>query len=131
MFTLHDIKEAHAKVSSGADFPQYIHELRHLGVAAYSTYVSDGHTDYFGEGHYHIQSDARYAPQEIADHADIEQFSTQLKRHQQGGTSYPRFCMDCAAAGVERWTVDMTDMTCTYYDKAGNKMLVEEIPRPA
>jgi uncharacterized protein YbcV (DUF1398 family) len=39
--------------------------------------------------------------------------------------------MDCAAAGVEKWTVHMTEMTCTYYDKAGNKMLVEEIPRPA
>ncbi len=32
MFTIEQIKEAHAKVKSGADFPNYIHDLIILGV---------------------------------------------------------------------------------------------------
>jgi len=28
---------------------------------------------------------------------------------------------------VEKWTVDMQEMTCTYYDKAGNKLVTETI----
>lgn len=54
MFTLEQIKEAHAKVRSGADFPTYVQDLIGLGVTCYQTYVSDGHTDYFGKkGFFH------------------------------------------------------------------------------
>jgi hypothetical protein len=28
----------------------------------------------------------------------------------------------------EKWTVCLESMTCTYYDKSGNKVLVEKIP---
>ena len=58
------------------------------------------------------------------------QFIADLKTHQQGGTDYPTFCNDCAKSGVEKWIVDMKRMTCTYYDKKGNEMLVEQIPVP-
>jgi uncharacterized protein YbcV (DUF1398 family) len=34
----------------------------------------------------------------------------------------------CAAFGIEKWQVSIKNMTCTYYDKTGNKILVEEIP---
>jgi uncharacterized protein YbcV (DUF1398 family) len=37
--------------------------------------------------------------------------------------------MDPVNAGVEKWTVDTTAMTCTYYDKSGKMMLEEEIPK--
>jgi len=48
--------------------------------------------------------------------------------HQQGKTDYATFCQDAADAGVEKWTVDMREMTCTYYDKAGNNLVTETIP---
>ena len=70
MFTLHDIKEAHAKVSTGADFPAYIEELRGMGVTGYSTYVSDGHTAYTGSEGFSLESDAKYASQDISQTAD-------------------------------------------------------------
>ena len=44
MFTIDQIKEAHSKVKSGADFPQYVQDLIKLGVIHYTTYVRDGHT---------------------------------------------------------------------------------------
>lgn len=37
------------------------------------------------------------------------------------------FCQDSANAGVEKWTVDTTAMTCTYYGKARKMMLEEKI----
>ena len=49
---------------------------------------------------------------------------------QQGNTDSLTFCKDAAETGVEKWTVDMEEMTRTYYDKSGNVMLTENIPRP-
>ena len=44
MFSLEQIKAAHSKMKSGADFPSYINEIKQLGVIGYATFVSDGHT---------------------------------------------------------------------------------------
>ncbi len=38
MFTIAQIKEAHDKVKSGADFPKYIQDLINLGVIGYDTF---------------------------------------------------------------------------------------------
>ena len=31
-------------------------------------------------------------------------------------------------SGIEKWVVCLQKMTCTYYDKAGNEILTEQIP---
>lgn len=129
MFTLDQIKAAHAKVKSGADFPNYVQDLIKIGVTFYETYVSDGHTDYSGKDGYNISSKPKYSQLIIAEHSDVEQFRLDLKAHQQGKTDYATFCNDCAKSGVEMWTVRMDKMTCTYYDKAGNELLEEVIPQ--
>lgn len=128
MFTLEQIKAAHAKVKSGADFPSYIQELIKLGLLRYTQFVNDGHTVYVGKDDYTIQSDAKYPAFTISTNADAERLKQDLKIHQQGGTNYMTFCEQAAAAGVETWIVDMHNMTCTYYDKNGNEMLAEKIP---
>lgn len=52
MFTVEQIKAAHGKVKSGADFPAYIQEIKAMGVTHYEAYVADGHVDYHGaNGH--------------------------------------------------------------------------------
>ena len=43
MFTAEQIKAAHGKVKSGADFPSYIKEIKGLGVTHYEAYITDGH----------------------------------------------------------------------------------------
>lgn len=128
MFTLDQIKAAHSKVKSGADFPAYIRDLKLLGVAGYETFVRDGHTDYRGTDKYQISSPGRYADLSISSIPTPEQFKSDLKAHQQGKTDYPTFCSDCARSGIEKWVVDLTKMTCTYLDSFGNEMLVERIP---
>jgi uncharacterized protein YbcV (DUF1398 family) len=129
MFTIQQIKDTHSKVKSGADFPQYVQDMIGLGVKSYDLYVHDGHAVYRGANGYEIQSDAKYAPLPVNDNSNAQQFTQYLKSHQQGGTDYPTFCQHSAETGVEKWTTDMEAYTCTYYDKAGNVMLEEEIPR--
>lgn len=127
-FTLDQIKEAHSKVKSGADFPAYIQDIKALGVKYYETFVSDGHTDDFGENEYKATSPSKYMIINVADTSNPEQFKADLKAHQQGKTDYPTFCNDSAKSGVEKWIVCLDKMTCTYYDKSGNVILTEEIP---
>ena len=129
MFTVEQIKAAHSKVKSGADFPAYIQDIKKLGVTFYETFVTDGHTDYSGANDYKTSSVAKYDSLTIAPVSNIEQFKTDIKAHQQGKTDYPTFCNDCAKSGIEKWAVCMDKMTCTYYDKAGNEILVEQIPQ--
>ena len=128
MFTLDQIKEAHSKVQSGADFPNYIQEIKQLGVTAFETWVIDSHTEYFGKDHYQTKSDPMYPNLIIAGNSDEKKINHCLQIHQQGRTDYFTFCRDCAEAGIEKWFVCLTAMTCTYYDKAGKKILVEQIP---
>lgn len=128
MFTVEQIKAAHSKVKSGADFPAYIQDIKKLGVTYYETFVTDGHTDYYGDNNYKTTSPARYEPLKIARECNKEQFKIDLKEHQQGKTDYPTFIGRSANLGVEKWSVCMKEMTCTYYDKAGREILVEEIP---
>lgn len=129
MFTLDSIKSIHSKVKSGADFPAYIKALKELGVLSYETFVADGHTIYFGENGFSIQSEGKIETLEINSFSVAEQFIFDLKTHQEGKTDYPTFCSDCAKSGVEKWVVDMKTMTCTYYDLAENQLLVEQIPQ--
>lgn len=128
MFTVEQIKQVHAKVKSGADFPAYIQEIKALGVTGYEAFVSDGHINYFGANNYQISAEPKYPELAIAEPSNKEQFKADLKAHQQGNTNYLTFCNDCAKSGIEKWVIVIDEMICTYYDKAGNEILAEMIP---
>ncbi|MCM5528210.1 DUF1398 domain-containing protein [Parasegetibacter sp. NRK P23] len=128
MFTTEQIKAAHSKVKSGADFPAYIHEIRKMGVTHYEAYVSDGHIDYHGSDGHRVTVPAKYAPLPIATLPKVAEFKAELLAHQQGKTDYLSFIRMCADCGIERWMVSMEKMTCIYYDKSGEKIVEEQIP---
>jgi len=128
MFSISDIKAAHSKVKSGADFPAYIQEIKQLGVTGYDSFVTDGHVDYFGANGFTTSSDPKYTALHIAAEADNQLFIQYLKAHQQGSSDYPTFCSQSAETGIEKWHVDVNQMTCTYFDVKGNSILVEKIP---
>jgi len=128
MFTIEQIKEAHSKVKSGADFPAYIKEIKALGVTHYEAYVTDGHIDYHGTNGYTAKVPAKYEPLVIAGASKGEEFKAALVAHQQGKTDFLTFIKLCADFGIENWAICMDKMSCTYFDKSGNKILVEEIP---
>ena len=129
MFTIEQIKAAHGKVKSGADFPAYIREIKQLGVTGYEVFVTDGSTTYSGENHYKTAAPAKYEKMPIAPKTNAKQFLADLKAHQHGKTDYMTFCADCAKSGIEKWVVSLDKMNCTYYDLAGKEILTEQIPQ--
>lgn len=128
MFSIEEIKTAHSKVKSGADFPAYIQELKKLGVISYETFVSDLHTDYYGKNNFIVSTPPNENVLSITEASNSDQFKADLKAHQQGKTDFPTFRNDCAKSGVEKWITSINKMTCTYYDKNGNIVLEEKIP---
>lgn len=129
MFTVEQIKVAHSKVKSGADFPSYIQEIKALGVTHYEAYVADGHIDYHGANDYTAKVPAKYDPLVIAGTPKSEKFKAELVAHQQGKTDFLTFIKMCATCGIEKWAICMDNMSCTYYDLEGRGILVETIPQ--
>lgn len=128
MFTIDQIKAAHAKVKSGADFPNYIQDLIQLGVQGYDTFVHDGHVAYFGQDNFRAAATETYNHINVAPSANKERFIEFLVMHQDGQTDYLTFCQQAAQCGIAKWTVNILEMTCTYYDTAENPILIEKIP---
>lgn len=123
-FTLEQITQAQGK---STNFPLFIQNLRILGVTDFVTSVSDGHTDYFDTDKESVNSEPTHDFL-IAEKADSEKFLDCLKLQQSGATDFTEFCKDFAENGIDCWIVDLQKMTCTYYDKTGNEILVEKIP---
>jgi uncharacterized protein YbcV (DUF1398 family) len=128
MFTIAQIKEAHARVETGADFPTYIQDLIALGVLGYDTFVNDGHIEYFGADNFRAAATDTYNNIVIAPSANKERFIEFLVMHQGGQTDYLTFCNHAAQCGIAKWSVNIIEMTCTYYDQSGAAILIEKIP---
>lgn len=77
MFTLEQIKNAHSTVKSGADFPEYIKEIKALGVTHYEAVVADGHINYHGANGYTVVVPAKYEPIEVATVTQSETFKAE------------------------------------------------------
>jgi uncharacterized protein YbcV (DUF1398 family) len=129
MFTENQIKETHSKVKSGADFPAYIQDLKLLGVTHYEVFVKDRRAVYYGANDYKVIISIVDEILHVAEKPNELHFKSDLKSHQNGKTDYRTFCKDCAKSGIEKWVVFMDEMTCTYFDRTGNKILVEQIPQ--
>ncbi|RVT71727.1 DUF1398 domain-containing protein [Flavobacterium sufflavum] len=128
MFSIDQIKAAHEKVKSGADFPNYIQDLINLGVKGYDTIVADGRVSYYGDNDFTANTDKKYDALTIAAVANKERFIEFLVMHQDGQTDYYTFCQHAAQCGITKWRVDIIEMTCTYYDSAESPILIEKIP---
>lgn len=128
MFTLQQMKAAHAKVKSGADFPAYVQEIKKLGLSRYEFRVKDGQTFFHGSGNFQIVSDPIYREKTIEQRSSVRHLRQIIAETQQGKSDFQAFCNGAATAGVEKWVVDTEKMLCTYYDLSGNKMVEEPIP---
>ena len=128
MFTIEQIKEAHSKVKSGSDFPNYIQDLINLGVLGYETFTTDGHVAYFGNANFRVESPKNYDEIPVFSIANKERFIEYLVMHQDGQTDYLTFCNHAAQCGISKWSVNIIEMTCTYFDVSDQAILIEKIP---
>lgn len=128
MFTEQQLKAAHSKVRSGADFPAYIQEIKELGLLRYEYWVHSGEVIYYGHNGYEVRSEAKYSEIIISGNASASALANAISIHQQGQTDFITFCRQVAEAGVEKWVIDTQGMLCIYYDKEGKQMIAEPIP---
>jgi uncharacterized protein YbcV (DUF1398 family) len=128
MFTLQQMKAAHAKVRTGSDFPRYIREIKQLGLLRYEFRVADGSFVYYGANGHRVEREGSYGPLTIRRPASAAMLREAIAIHQQGQTDFLTFCRQAAAAGVEKWEIDTQRMVCTYYSSDGAAMVEEPIP---
>ncbi len=130
MFTIEQIHEAFGKVKSGGDFPQFVQDLKKIGVTHYDNFVSDGRTKYYGKNGFMLEGKSKYPKMEVNNISSADKLKHAISIHQQGQTDYLTFCQHASEAGVEKWTTHMIEMTVTYLDKEERKLTIEPIPNP-
>ena len=128
MFTIEEIRAAESKIKTGADFPNFIQEIKTMGVIRNDVFVMNGMAVYYGEDDQAVQAAPAYEDLLIEETSSAEELKEALKVHQNGATDHQTFCRQLASAGVEKWITDLKAMTVTYLDAAGNELVVEHIP---
>jgi uncharacterized protein YbcV (DUF1398 family) len=108
-------------------FAEYVRALHSIGVETFDSYLTDGHSEYFGRDRYTVNSPAAHEQLSIADTSSREEFLEHLNLHNEHKTTYREMSKGLAQSGIEKWTVDTNRMTMTYYDKACNEILIEAI----
>ena len=88
MFTIEKIQVAEAKIKSGADFPNFIQEIKRMGVMRYDVFVINGMSIYYGSSDQVAQSAPIHEDLLIEQVADVDGLKDALKIHQNGATDY-------------------------------------------
>jgi len=127
MFTLKEINEIHDKFGKAETLIQYLKALRSIGIIQQDSFITDGHSEYYGINGRAVTSQPVHATLIVADLSDREGLLKQLDLHKQHKTTYLEMSKGLADSGVEKWTFDTIDMTITYYDKDGTKLETESI----
>jgi uncharacterized protein YbcV (DUF1398 family) len=127
MFTLEQINRVHDQLGKATTLPQYLRALKAIGVDKCDSFVTDGHSEYSGKEGHKVISSPEHEELKIAAISNREAFIKHLNLHSQRKTSYLEMSRGLADSGIEKWRFDTNKMTMTYYDKASNVMLLEEI----
>ena len=127
MFTLEQINAVHDRLGNAETLLEYVRALYALGVKTYDSYLTDGHSEYFGKDGHKVVSPPAHDKFTIAEKSNRDSFLKHLSLHEQGKTTYVEMSQGLAESGIEKWTVDTSSATMIFYDKAGSEMLVEQI----
>lgn len=127
MFTLEQVTHIHDTLGNADTLPDYLRALHAIGVKHYDSFVTDGHSEYYGEGGHKVLSPSYHETFQVGDSSDKGAFLEYMKLVEQGGVGYEEMSKRLAELGVEKWTFDTEALTITYYDKAGQPLLVEEL----
>jgi uncharacterized protein YbcV (DUF1398 family) len=129
MFTAEQIKAAHAKTKTGADYPRFVQDAKKLGVHHYDYIVENGSTIWYDKDGNNITTLPNDSiNRKVSDTSSSEMLKKYILQHQQGGSDYSTFCRQAAEVGVARWSSDLEKMVCSYYDKNNMEMYAEPIP---
>lgn len=127
MFTLEQINDIHKKFGRADSLPDYLQALNAIGITTYDSFITDGHSEYFGSNGQMLIGPPVHERLTIADASDRDKFLEHLRLHEHGQTNYMEMSQGLADSGIEKWTFDTTNMTIKYYDKTGAKLLAQVV----
>ena len=127
MFTLDQINDIHERLGKQTTLPEYLKALNVIGVDRYDSFITDGHSEYFGKDNQKVVSPPVHKRLTIANTSNREGLLKHLSLHNEGKTDYLEMSRGLAESGTEKWSFDTNKMTITYFNKEGREMLVETI----
>jgi len=127
MFTLEEIDKIHERFGNAETLAQYLQALWAIGVLRQDSFITDGHSEYYGQDGYTVSSPTIHGAFPVANASNQKELLQHLDLHGQHKTSYLEMVKGLADSGVEKWTFDTNAMTITYYDRAGNIMKAESV----
>ncbi|HTQ38184.1 MAG TPA: DUF1398 family protein [Pirellulales bacterium] len=127
-FTAENLKAIYSRPRTGADFPALIRELKSVGVTSYDHMIETGANVFHSKGGGVLTLEKMGPPHSVSARADLEALKRIISEHQRGLSDYPTLCRLVGEVGVEKWVCDLFAMTCSYFDKSGQKIHVELIP---
>jgi uncharacterized protein YbcV (DUF1398 family) len=127
MFTLEQITDIHNRLGNRDALGDYLRALRDIGVEKYDSYLTDGHSEYFGTDGQRLVGPEFHETFAVAEVCEKEQFLQYLQQIERGDVGYAEMSKALAGYGVEKWTFDTEELTITYFDKVGNVLLGEKI----
>ncbi|GCE27640.1 hypothetical protein KDA_31240 [Dictyobacter alpinus] len=127
MFTLAQMNELHDRLGNAETLQIYLQALNAIGVDTFSSFITDGHSEFLGKDGQKVVSPPAHEILTVATTSNREKFMEHLDRHLQGKTNYLEMSKGLAESGIAKWTFDTNRMMVTYYDKADNEMLAEEV----
>ena len=127
MFNLEQIDEIHDRFGRADALLQYLQALKAIGVDKYDTFITDGHSEYYGENDHTVSSPPGHKTLNVAKTGNREKLLEHLDLHKRHQTNYLEMSIGLADSGIEKWTFDTSNMTISYYDKAGKEMIAEAL----
>jgi uncharacterized protein YbcV (DUF1398 family) len=124
MFSLEQIAEIHDRLGDKEKLGDYLRALREIGIESHDSYLTDGHSEYYGTDGQRLSGPPFHEVFTVAETCDKEWFLRYMQRLEDG---YVEMSRALAGHGVEKWTFDMAELTITYFDRAGNVLLTETV----
>jgi uncharacterized protein YbcV (DUF1398 family) len=121
------IDDLHARLGRAESLADYLRGLAALGVVRFDSYLSDGHSEFFGPDGQRVVSPAHHDVLVVAEVSDRRAFLEHLRRHGEGETSYVEMSAGLAASGIEKWVGDTVALTMSYCDRSGAVLLVQQV----
>jgi uncharacterized protein YbcV (DUF1398 family) len=127
MFTLNQISDIHTRLGKKTTLHEYLVALKAIGVDRYDSFLTDGHSEYFGKNNQKIASAPMHKKLAVANTSNQEGLLKYISLHEQSKIGYLEMSQGLAESGIQKWSFDTSKMTISYYDREGHEMLVEAI----
>lgn len=114
--------------SAGQPYPQFVKNLKAIGVDNYVVKVKDHTRTYTSVNGGKLMIPGDLPEFECAEAFELEDVKAAIKRVQDGATDYPTFLREIGAAGIHTYVADLSGMMVIYQGPNSEYEYEEMIP---